>query len=85
MTSSVESRARLYDARDALSDLEHVHSVDVFGPGSGRAVNSWSIEITCYTDEVPHTILRELALVEATLRPRHGGMQGEHAEIVATV
>lgn len=85
MTCSVESRARLYDARDALSDLEHVHSVDVFGPGGGRAMDRWSIEITCYTNEVPYTILRELALAEATLQPRHGGMQGEHAEVTATV
>jgi len=85
MTCSVSARAQLYDARDALSQLEHVHSVNVFGPGSGRAIHQWSIEITCHTEEVPHTVLRKLALAEATLQPQHGGLQGQHAEITATV
>lgn len=82
MTCSVVARDKIYGAATELSQLEHVVAADCIQPTDDR--HAWAIEVVCHTEAVPPSVLREIVLAELDYQPAMSGVQGEHAQIVAT-
>jgi len=81
MTCSVVARDRIYAAATELERLDHVVAADCIQPDDHHA---WALEVVCHTEEVPPEVMREIVLAELDYQPRLSGVQGEHAQIVAT-
>ena len=82
MTCSVVARDKIYAAVTELQQLDHVVAADCIQPAADR--HGWALEVVCHTEEVPPEVMREIVLAELDYQPRLSGVQGQHAQIVAT-
>jgi hypothetical protein len=85
MTCSVEARADIHDAIEALADHEKVIDAKRVSSANRTGLEKFGIEVVVIGTAVPSEITRELVLHDLELRPDLSAVQGDRwSEVVAT-